>query len=122
MAWVYCSNSVWREIAQPGDRKSVLYFKTYTAILISMKKRDYILISILTLVALIASYFITYGEYCGWEGCTSWGGFPLEILERSGTGHGSNLNILGLLGNSVLYFAIVWVIVRLWKKFNSSQK
>lgn len=87
-----------------------------------MKKKDYFLISLLTLAALVISYFATYSSYCGWEGCTAWSGFPLPLLLPGGAGYGTYPYIPGIIGNSVLYFGIFWLIFKVWKKKKPSQE
>jgi len=85
-----------------------------------MKKRDFVLISTLTIAALIVSYLATYESYCGSEGCSSWGGFPFKVFTPGGAGFGNYLNIPGVVGNLILYFGIFFIIKKTWWKIKNN--
>lgn len=97
---------------------TILFFGYLGIIFIAKKlgRSKFLLISLLTLGALVLSYVLTYESYCGWEGCSSGGGFPLPLLVPGGAGFGMYPNILGIIVDSIFYFIIFYVILRLRDK------
>jgi len=86
-----------------------------------MKKKEYLIITGLTIAALVISYFATYSSYCGQEGCASGGGFPFPLFTPGSAGFGTDLSIIGILANSIFYFTIFYILFRLKNK-RSNQK
>jgi uncharacterized membrane protein len=97
---------------------AILFFG-YLGIVFVAKKighSRFLLMSSLTLGALVLSYILTYDHYCGWEGCSYGGGFPLPLFVPGGAGYGTSPNIFGIVVDSVLYFIIFYVIFKLRDK------
>ena len=99
----------------------MILFFGYLGIVFIVKKSGYskfLLIPLLTLGALVLSYVLTYESYCGWEGCSSGGGYPLPLFVPGGSGFGTHLNILGIIADSIFYFIIFYVIFQLKDKMH----
>lgn len=97
---------------------AILFFGYLGIIFVAKKlgRSRFFLISLLTLGALILSYRLTYYSYCGWEGCSSGGGFPLPLFIPGGSGFGTYPNILGIIADSLFYSIIFYTILRLKDK------
>lgn len=81
-----------------------------------MTKKEHAIIFLLTVVAIVAGYKLTYSGYCGWEGCASGGGFPLQIMTMGGAGFGSDPSLIGIAIDGVFYYAIIYIAMKAVKR------
>lgn len=80
--------------------------------------KEILILSLLTLVLIAGSVFVTLDSFCGFEGCMYSAGFPFLTFAPGGAGHGSTFTLWGTFLNFILYFGAVSLIYLGYKQLS----